>query len=162
MSFYTEVLQNDTLFTSPKRVQNTDLLEPVTRAAVEAIMADALKLGIILAPFETYRSQERQEQLFTDGRSQLKTVGVHHYGLACDLVRLNEGAWSWAGDYTFLGQLATKHDLIWGGSWSHLVDADHVQRIAVIDQGQLFAGTWYPDEHYTPFPVVDLDGSISI
>jgi hypothetical protein len=31
--------------------------------------------------FETYRSQERQQVLFEQGATQLRTVGVHHHGL---------------------------------------------------------------------------------
>jgi hypothetical protein len=37
--------------------------------------------------YETYRSRERQLALFNSGASKLRTIGVHHYGLACDIVR---------------------------------------------------------------------------
>jgi hypothetical protein len=44
--------------------------------------------------------------------TKLKTVGVHHYGLACDLVKDIAGEPSWKGDFAFLGRLAKKHRLI--------------------------------------------------
>ena len=104
--------------------------------------------------FETYRSQPRQASLFAQGATQLKTVGVHHYGLACDLVKNVDGEPSWKGDFTFLGVLAKKHGLIWGGDWGQpgvrnsFPDLDHVQRCTILDQNKLFAGTWYPDDNY--------------
>lgn len=169
MSFYTEVLQPDTLFTCDKRVANIDLLEPVTRGRVQRIIDDAAAQGVILSVFETYRSQNRQELLFTQGATKLKTVGVHHYGLACDLVVLLGGEPSWKPSYAFLGPLARKYGLVWGGDWGtpgphKFVDSDHVQRIAVEDQGRLFNGSWYPDENYDPYEgaAPDLDGQISV
>jgi len=133
------------------------LLEPVTRKLVKQIIADAADEGIKLVAFETYRSQARQTKLFAQGATQLKTVGVHHYGLACDLVKDIAGSPSWKGDFKFLGKLAKKYDLIWGGDWgrpgvrTRFPDEVHVQRCAVSAQRRLFAGTWYPDEDYNPY-----------
>lgn len=154
MSFYTDVLQKDSRFHSTTPIRDPALLEPVTRAAVAAIIADAKAEGIELMILETYRSQELQQIYFTRGATQLRTVGVHHYGLACDLGIVVAGQVNWKADYSILGRLAAKHDLVWGGDWGDPADPhsfrdyDHVQRIAVADQGRLFAGTWYPDENY--------------
>ncbi len=100
--------------------------------------------------FETYRSQERQAKLFVDGTTKLKNVGVHHYGLACDIVRSVDGKPSWDGDFSIIGRLAKKHGLVWGGDWKTFPDAYHVQRCRMADQKALFAGTWYPSETYDP------------
>lgn len=151
MSFYTEVLQRDPRFQSPAPCRDTALLEPVTRAAVAAIVADAAALGIILCVSETYRSPARQAALFAKGATQLRTVGVHGYGLACDFYKLIDGRASWAGDWAFLRDLARVHGMISGLDWGvpriahDFVDPDHIQRVAVDDQPRLFAGTWYPD-----------------
>jgi hypothetical protein len=129
-------------------------LEPTFRAIITSIMADALLEKVSLRILETYRSQERQEQLYERGATQLKTVGVHHYGLACDL-----GIWigqqiSWKADYSILQRLAAKHGIVSGADWGtpsrahSFRDYDHLQRIAVADQPRLFAGTWYPDAFY--------------
>lgn len=142
-------------FRSTDCIRDLALLEPETRAAVEGIITDAKQLGIELIVTETYRSVERQEQLFRQGATKLQAVGVHHYGLAADFAKLVDGTASWSGDWSFLGELAERHELIWGGTWGtpgphSFVDSDHVQRCALADQRRLFAGIWYPDGDYDP------------
>jgi hypothetical protein len=88
-SFYTNVIMNDPRFNSTKRIADPELLEPVTRDLVQAIITDAAVNGLKLMIFETYRSQARQIALFNQGATKLKQVGVHHFGLACDLVRIS-------------------------------------------------------------------------
>lgn len=157
MSFRTEILEQDSRFTSINRIHDLTLLEPVTRAAVQAVIAGAQAQGIALIPFETFRSQARQQQLYEQKATQLKTVGVHNYGLACDLVKSIGGEPSWKGDFSFLGILARKHGLIWGGDWGEpgephdFVDAVHLQRCSVGRQPELFSGAWYPDDAYNPY-----------
>ena len=127
------------------------MLEPGTKAAVLAIIADAAAQGITLQVTETYRSCERQEQLFEKKVTQLKTVGVHHYGLAADFCKIINGKASWTGDWKFLRDLADKHGMVSGVDWGHperphtFCDADHVQRVTIDQQPALFAGSWYPD-----------------
>lgn len=156
MSFYTDVIINSPVFHWPRRISSLNLLEPITRAAVVAIMADAKAAGTPLIVFETFRSAERQQTLFNQGATQLRTVGVHHYGLACDLVKDIDGDPSWNGSFDFLRILAGKHGLISGADWGQpqvhhsFIDADHVQRCRVSDQPKLFAETWYPDATYDP------------
>jgi len=150
-NFYTDVIQADPRYYSVNRCTDLMLLEPVTRAAVQAVIADATSAGLPVVVFETYRSQDRQQAMFNSGASKLKTVGVHHYGLACDIVRVVGGEPSWKVDYSFLGPLAVAHRLLWGGDWGTpgqkhtFVDSDHVQRVTVAEQAALFAGSWYPD-----------------
>ncbi|HEY4987785.1 MAG TPA: M15 family metallopeptidase [Bradyrhizobium sp.] len=148
---------SDPRFTSTKRIADPELLEPVTRDLVQAIIADAAANGLKLMIFETYRSQARQIALFNQGATKLRQVGVHHYGLACDLVKDINGQPSWKGDFSMLGALAKHHRLIWGGNWGTpgstptFVDDDHVQRVTLGRQARLFAGDWYPDANYDPY-----------
>lgn len=150
-NFYTDVIQNDPRFHSPTSCRDTNLLEPGTRAAVAAIIRDAAIMGIKLIVTETYRSTERQQMLYAQGATQLRTVGVHHYGLAADFCKVINGAASWAGDWSFLRDLAVKHGMISGLDWGvpgvehSFVDPDHIQRCTIDQQPGLFAGTWYPD-----------------
>jgi hypothetical protein len=155
-NFYTDVIKKDPRFKSTKRIDDMALLEPVTREAVKQIVNDAAADGIKLMVYETYRSQARQTQLFNQHASKLKTVGVHHFGLACDIVKDVGGEPSWKGDWKFLGKLAKKHKLIWGGDWGKpgvkpkFFDGVHVQRCTVAKQSSLFSGKWYPDDDYDP------------
>jgi D-alanyl-D-alanine carboxypeptidase len=155
-TFYGDVISKDARFASSVRIADASLLEPITRQLVEHLVFTSRQMGIEVMIYETYRSQARQQELFNSGASKLRTVGVHHYGLACDIVRVVGGEPCWKGDFTFLGQLAQSCGLIWGGDWGapHLkhsfIDSVHVQRCTVARQGDLFAGTWYPDEAYNP------------
>jgi hypothetical protein len=151
-NFYTDVIQKHPDFNSLMNVRDLALLEPATRDAVQMIQSDARGMGINLLITETYRSRARQSLLFRQGATQLETVGVHHYGLAADFCKLIGGQASWAGDWSFLRDLAEKHGMISGLDWgSHgvrhgFVDPDHVQRVKVDQQPELFAGRWYPGE----------------
>jgi len=151
MSFYSEVIRPDARFRSTLAVRDIELLEPATRAAVQAIVEGAAAQGILLQVTETYRSQERQQQLFAEKLSQLQNVGVHHYGLAADFCKLVKGKASWEGDWSFLAPLCAANGMVWGGDWGEpgkihsFHDYDHVQRCDVCRQAELFAGTWYPD-----------------
>lgn len=156
-SFYTDVIQPSPSFNSPNRVSDPMLLEPVTRQLVQQIVSSAQQMGINLMIFETYRSQARQQELFNQGATKLRTVGVHAYGLACDIVKVIDGEPSWKGDFSFLGQLAHASGLIWGGDWGDpnirhtFIDLVHVQRSTIARQPALFGGTWYPDANYNPY-----------
>ncbi|MGA8273484.1 MAG: M15 family metallopeptidase [Candidatus Sulfotelmatobacter sp.] len=156
-NFYKDVISQDERFSSANRVSDDALLEPGTRQLVAAIVSAAHRMGIELMVYETYRSQDRQQELFNQGATKLRAVGVHHYGLACDIVRVVNGEPSWKGDFSFLGQLAQSSGLIWGGDWGapHIkhsfVDSVHVQRCTVARQAELFDGIWFPDEAYNPY-----------
>jgi len=156
-NFYNDVICKDARFASLTRVNDPSLLEPATRQLVQSVVSAAQQMGIEVMIYETYRSQNRQQELFNNGATKLRSVGVHHYGLACDIVRVAAGEPCWKGDFSFLGQLAHSSGLIWGGDWGapeikhSFVDSVHVQRCTVTRQGDLFAGSWYPDETYNPY-----------
>jgi len=157
MSFYSNIILQDARATSSQVINALDLLEPTTRALVTEIIEEAKVHGIDLMVFETYRSKERQQMLFDQRATELKNVGVHHYGLACDIVKNVNGTPSWKGDFSILGQLAYAKKLIWGGDWGNpnikhsFVDIYHVQRCSIRRQAALFSGLWYPDENYNPY-----------
>jgi transglycosylase-like protein with SLT domain/D-alanyl-D-alanine carboxypeptidase-like protein len=143
-NFYTDVIQNDSRYNSPEPIRDENLLEPHFRAEVNAIVTDAANEGTQLRVLETYRSQERQAVLFTEGTTQLRRVGVHHYGLACDFGIVRNGQIDWHADYGVIGRIAERRGLVWGGRFS-FHDDGHVQAVSVADQPKLFAGTWYPE-----------------
>lgn len=156
MNFYDQVILKDARLSSPNRISDLMLLEPVFLNQLLELVAEAEDLGYVLTIFETYRSRERQQLLFAQGVSKLSEVGVHHYGLACDVLLLEDGKPAWQGDYSFLQALAANQGLIWGGDWGEpekkpsLYDGFHLQRCAVGRQPQLFSGTWYPEKDYNP------------
>lgn len=156
-NFYTDVIMQDPRFQSEARIYDPNLLYPVMAAKVEAVKSDAAHCGVTLVTFETYRAEQRQESLFLQQATKLKTVGVHHYGLACDFVKIINGELSWKGDWSFMAEITKEHGLIWGGNWNRpydprgFHDLDHVQFCSVTMEKKLFAGEFYPDENYNPY-----------
>lgn len=156
MSFYSTVIRNSKAFRSDAVCKDMAMLEPGTRTAVAALLAEAREEGHDLRVLETYRSQTRQSALFAKHATQLRTVGCHGYGVAVDLGVFIDGAYQ--GDnkpYIFLNALAHKHRLISGQTWDlphpHFIDSGHVQRCRVEHQHALFSGAWYPDDRYNPY-----------
>jgi hypothetical protein len=156
-NFYEDVVRKDPRYYLSARCADLSLLEPGTRSRVLAVLDEAASRRVHLAPYETYRSLSRQFLLYKHGATKLRDVGVHHYALAVDLVREVSGEPSWKGDFSILGELGRKHGLVWGGDWGEpdkhhsFVDAVHLQRVSVVDQGRLFAGSFYPDDAYDPY-----------
>lgn len=111
--FYNRVITQDPRFHSEERVADLALLEPATREKILNLMAAAKAKGIELFVFETYRSEQRQLELFRQGGSKLKTVGGHHYGLACDLFKNNRAGKS-DDDNKLLEQIAREQGLFFG------------------------------------------------
>lgn len=145
-TFYDRVIRPHSLYRAAGRVWTPSLLEPVIRGYVDALLSGMLVAGHPMMVWETYRSRERQAALYAKGKTKLKDVGVHHYGLAADLVFDVDGEPSWRGPWSVFGGLARSYGLTWGGDWKAFVDMPHVQRIEVRDQKRLFAGEFYPSE----------------
>lgn len=157
MNFYVNVIKTNLAFKTKDRVSVLHLLEPEFRRRMQNVIDEAKLHGHELRIIETYRSRERQLDLFNQKKTKLRNVGVHHYGLAADVVKIVNGKAFWGGDWTFLGKLAEKHKLIWGGDWGFpnrkttFYDAVHLQMISVKDQRKLFNGSWYPSIDYDPY-----------
>jgi hypothetical protein len=159
MSFYSDVIVRDSRFNSIEPVADIELLEPITRAAVQAIIAAAARIGKKITVLETYRSSARQMHLFDQGLTELRDVGVHKFGLACDFRLEVNGEYDPKGDdYVFLRTLAEQNGCISGVDWGEPTvahtfrDYDHIQRIALVRQPALFRASWYPDDAYRPLP----------
>lgn len=155
-NFYRDVIQKSPLFESPKPVADLGLLEPVTRDAVQGIISAGRAKGLDLRVRETFRSNALQEHYFRIGTSRLH-LGVHHFGLACDIGLYVNGRFDPIGEhYKFMRNLAETHGLISGVDWGNPYvphgwrDWDHVQRVTIGRQNDLFSGRWYPDATYDP------------
>jgi peptidoglycan L-alanyl-D-glutamate endopeptidase CwlK len=88
-------------------------VQELLRGALEELHAD----GYTLYPFETYRSPERQQALYNQGRSiPGKKVtnakpwqSFHQYGLAVDLVYKVKNRWVWDADYDKPSSIMQQH-----------------------------------------------------
>lgn len=156
-NFFWNVIVQSEAYNSSLKQNAVELLHPVIRRKVLAVISDLKSGGIQATIFETYRSQVRQERLFQQGVTKLQSVGVHHYGLAADIVFIVDGNLNWDVDYSPLFEAARNHNLITGHDWGHpeldhtFRDDDHVQWCSIADQQKLFNHTWYPDDDYNPY-----------
>jgi hypothetical protein len=160
-NFYSDVIQNDPRYDSDDVgtvVKDMNLLEPGTRAAVQHMIEMAAAHGHVLKVAETYRSQTRQEYLYEKGLTKLRRVGCHGYGVAADLQLFVNGRYDPDGEhYQFMHGMAVLLKLVSGQGWGtahqphSFTDWDHVQRVPLFRQNQLFAGHWYPPVVYDPY-----------
>lgn len=166
-TFFEAVIRTGDWYRDPSRHSDLALLEPNTRRKVQAILQDAKAHGVSVVCYETYRSQERQEQLYQQGATQLQHVGTHHYGVAADLVPLNsagEPTWDGVeGAFQLIAHLCHVHLLISGADWGRpgvphrFIDQPHCQYVTSgRRQSMLLAGLWYPPENGTYNPYADL------
>lgn len=83
--------------------RDLSLLHPNMRSRVAQVMADIDQAGLPLKVFEAWRSPERQQFLFAQGRTRpgRKVTfsrgweSYHQYGLAVDIVGFVDGNWTW-------------------------------------------------------------------
>jgi peptidoglycan L-alanyl-D-glutamate endopeptidase CwlK len=92
------------------RLSTTNLLyPPFARRLVKGLKA-ANAAGIPLEIFETYRTFERQGELYAQGRSAPGKIVTrarsgrswHNYGIATDLVLKIDGKWSWEHEHLYV------------------------------------------------------------
>jgi hypothetical protein len=58
--------------------------------------------------FETFRSNKRQYKMYSQGHSNVKSYGMHYYGLAVDIINFKNGLPRWNLDYDTLIRLANQ------------------------------------------------------
>jgi peptidoglycan LD-endopeptidase CwlK len=131
--------------------RDLDALHPPFRSKVEAVITDLGHYaerhmpGYRWVVAEGYRSVARQQWLYAQGRTRPGRIATHRDGvnsrsnhqssIAVDFApsKRNEKG-RWVLDYSiddahwnYLGHLARKHGLVWGGDWKTFVDRPHVE-----------------------------------
>lgn len=129
---------------STAEIRDLSALAPGFRARVEAVIAEAAQFGHRLAVNESLRTDERQRWLYAQGRTRPGAIvtnapsaatSMHGHGLAVDLLPSTGWDRTPMPVWLYVGRLARKHGLVWGGDWdgdgetsdSHPFDAPHVQ-----------------------------------
>ncbi len=95
------------------------LLFPEFADKLRTAIADCQKLGYPVAAFELWRSPQRQDWLYAQGRTRVGKIvtkakaweSAHQLGLAADLAFLEKGAWSWNGKWMEVVDIMEKHGL---------------------------------------------------
>lgn len=116
------------------RIADLDKLVPEFREIVLKIIEDITSQNLPLYVFETLRTKERQQYLFSQGTT--KTLkGKHLEGKAVDFVVKDNGKWTWdnkhVATYKKLGEIVSKYDNIrWGGDFKKFKDYPHIEYTA--------------------------------
>ena len=86
-----------------RRDEDLDHLHPILRGKVRGLVDRFSVEGIPFRPFEGFRSPQRQQYLYEQGRTRPGNrvtnarpwTSYHQYGLATDFVLYENGGWSW-------------------------------------------------------------------
>lgn len=86
------------------RLRGMEQLHPKFRAALDGLLQKAAAEGRPFKLFEAFRTPERQQWLFEQGRSRPGSIvtkaepweSFHQYGLGADLVLFVNGQWTWS------------------------------------------------------------------
>jgi hypothetical protein len=125
-------------------IRGLSLVAPGFRARVEAVLAEAAGAGHVWRVNESLRTDARQAWLYAQGRTRAgaivtnapsATTSMHGHGLAVDLLPSTGWDKTPMSVWLYVGRLAKKHGLVWGGDWdgdgdttdSHPFDAPHLQ-----------------------------------
>lgn len=109
-NFYLQNICTSALYNSHQVVNEYNLLFPHFENLILEMISEHYDLfqEAELSLFETYRSVNRQQALFAQHHTSIRSVGYHHFGLAVDIVFLKNGQPSWNGNYEFLNNIAKK------------------------------------------------------
>lgn len=107
----------------PKRISDLNELHPLVKQQAEALLEKCKSNGLNAKIIETYRSQERQDYLYEQGRTtpgQIVTwtrSSNHTSRKAFDVIQNKVGDEYNSTFLTKVGKLAKEVGLDWGGEW---------------------------------------------
>jgi len=130
-------------------------LNPHVRAKVEQWLRQCNAAGLDVRISETYRSPERQEYLYKQGLSGVKTLGAHYFGVAVDFFFVENGTTAYpAAKMKAAADIAKKLGFEWGGDWV-MKDTPHLQMLGGVTLAQYRQGKrpkWYYENPETSSP----------
>lgn len=97
--------------------RDTSNLAPFLVLRLNAALAECHDKGYEVAVFESYRSPERQQWLYDQGRTRDGKIithakpyeSFHQYGLAVDIVGYSNKRWDWSIDYDKITEIFIRH-----------------------------------------------------
>lgn len=99
--------------------RDINLLCPALQDILSKALIECNDSGYPVELFEGFRSPERQEELYAQGRTAPGSVvtksrawqSFHQYGLAADIVFKRNGKWSWDGDWAGVHKIIKNYNL---------------------------------------------------
>jgi peptidoglycan L-alanyl-D-glutamate endopeptidase CwlK len=133
----------------PLRKSDLDLLHPKVKEMTLVLLQRAQEAGLNVDVFETFRTHERSDWLYTQGRTLARGgSSYHNYGLAVDLVFKDaSGQWTWnSAQWKQLGYIGKQIGFEWGGDWRSFPDSPHFQYTFGLSISDLLNGQRPPEE----------------
>lgn len=108
---------------------------PSVDRKVQELLQVMQQMGLPMKVVEGYRSIERQDALYAQGRTAPGSIvtnakggqSFHNYGVAVDCVFTVKGWNAPDSDWKKYGKAAEALGFEWGGSWENFVDRPHIQ-----------------------------------
>ncbi|WP_432408580.1 M15 family metallopeptidase [Wukongibacter sp. M2B1] len=131
-------------------IKDLNRLHPYVKKLAEEVIRKSKENGIEIIVTETFRSNERQQQLYNQGRITPGNIvtnakpgnSIHNYGLAFDIVPVENGKALWERYDLFkkVGEIGVSLGLEWGGNWRSFKDYPHFQWMGGLSLVDLKAG----------------------
>lgn len=112
-------------------------LHPKVKELAEQLLKECALSGLNIKISETYRSVERQDELYAQGRTKKGNIvtysrgsdmsSYHQWGLAFDIFNNVKGHEYDIAVLSKVGAIGQKLGLEWGGSWKNFKDYPHFQ-----------------------------------
>lgn len=138
--------------TGNRATRGFKFLHPALRQNLEDALDECYSKGLMVYVFESYRTLDRQQYLYEQGRTREGRIvtnarplySYHNYGLAFDLVFDGDERdgiqWSWEGDYnsdvleddkrddyTRVGEIFERYGYEWAARWKMHKETPHFQ-----------------------------------
>jgi peptidoglycan L-alanyl-D-glutamate endopeptidase CwlK len=132
------------------RCDDLDELHPKLKELALKLLDEAKRQGLNAKIIDTFRSPERQDHLYAQGRTRAGNIvtnatgkdmsSYHNWRLAFDCIQNVPGKEYDAAFLAKLGKIGQSIGLEWGGGWSTFKDAPHFQYTFGLSIAQLKAG----------------------
>lgn len=118
-----------------KMLSERQRLQPLVERKAKVVIDEMALLGFPVRLVEGYRSIERQNELYAQGRTKPGQVvtnakggeSFHNYGVAVDFVFRKEGYNAPKELWNTLGKVGKAQGFEWGGDWKGFVDLPHFE-----------------------------------
>lgn len=134
--------------------RSLDDLNPLVRHLAQRHIEECKKVGIDLLIYCTYRDNEAQNDLYSQGRTKPGSIvtnarggdSAHNYRIAYDCVPLVNGKTAWSDTilYKKVAEIGKKLGLEWAGDWKSFKEFPHFQYTGGLTIAELKAGKQIP------------------
>ena len=110
-------------------------LQPIVQRQADKFVKEMALMGLPIRITEGFRSNERQNQLYAQGRTTPGAIvtkakggeSMHNYGVAVDIVFRKQGYEATYAQWTAAATIAKTLGFEWGGSWKAFIDKPHFE-----------------------------------